>query len=375
VIIVCPGGLEHGGGIGRQMGYFMQADPGGMRGLSYRVVDSRGAHFLGEAPGRKAMAAVNLGRAAFALLGARLSATPTVAHINITGRGSTYRKAALAGLARAIGLRYLLHVHDYDYADDYRRHGAAMQWVVRAMFGGAKTVLVLGGRDRALLADLLRIPQDRISVLHNAVPDPNPAPAPTTDGPPRLVFLGHLSARKGVPELLQALATPALAARGVTATLAGGGPVEEFRAMAAELGVTDRVTFAGWVDETRVRAICAAAEILVLPSHAEGLAMAMLEGLSHGLAVIATPVGAHPEVIEPEISGLFVEPGDAAGLAQAIARVIDDPDLRARLRAGARRRFLDSFDVRGYAEKLSALHAGLLADRGLVPGAGHEKPV
>ena len=72
----------------------------------------------------------------------------------------------------------------------------------------------------------------------------------------------------------------------------------------------------------------------MLPSHAEGLAMSVLEGLAHGLAVVATPVGAHAEVIEPEQSGLLTPPGDVAALAASRSiRVIGD---RAFARAPAR---------------------------------------
>jgi len=110
-----------------------------------------------------------------------------------------------------------------------------------------------------------------------------------------------------------------------------------------------------------VDAACAEADILVLPSHAEGLAMSVLEGLAHGLAVVTTPVGAHAEVIEPEMSGLLVPPGDVAALTEGLARVIEDRDLRARLQHGARRRFLEKFEVTAYAARLSALHVALLA--------------
>lgn len=89
--------------------------------------------------------------------------------------------------------------------------------------------------------------------------------------------------------------------------------------------------------------------------------MAVLEGLSHGLAVITTPVGAHAEVIEPEVSGILIPPRDAEALADALARVIDDEGLRRRLGEGARRRFTEKFDVRTYAERLIQLHAGLLS--------------
>jgi glycosyltransferase involved in cell wall biosynthesis len=182
------------------------------------------------------------------------------------------------------------------------------------------------------------------------------------------VFLGYLSARKGVPELLEALASPALATLPWRATLAGGGPVEEFRGRAAALGLAERVDFPGWIDQPAATALCAAADILVLPSHAEGLAMSVLEGLAHGLAVVTTPVGSHAEVIEHEASGLLVPPGDVAALAAALGRVVGDPRLRNRLRTGARQRFLDRFDVRSYSARLVQLHAGLIGGRGVLAG-------
>ena len=126
-------------------------------------------------------------------------------------------------------------------------------------------------------------------------------------------------------------------------------------------GLLERLCFPGWLDEVGVSALCADADVLVLPSYAEGLAMSVLEGLSHGLAVITTPVGAHSEVIEPEVSGILVPPGDVAALADALVRVIEDESLRSRLARGARDRFLEGFDVRRYAARLEQLHAGLFA--------------
>jgi glycosyltransferase involved in cell wall biosynthesis len=364
VLIVCPGGLEHGGGIGRQMGYFLRASRGLADGLAYEIVDSRGPWFLGASPFHTVFAGFYLANALRKLLAARLRAIPCMVHVNITGRGSTVRKIILATFARALGIRYIIHVHDYDYAEEYRRRGIVMRSLITAIFRRAELVLVLGSREREALATLLQLPPDRVVALHNAVPDPQPDPARRRrrEALSHLLFLGHLSARKGVPELLQALASPAMKTRGGwRATLAGGGPVEQFRRLASDLGIADRTEFPGWLDQDRVAALCADADVLVLPSHAEGLAMAVLEGLSYGLAVITTPVGAHPEVIEPEVSGLLVPPGDVNALAGALARVIDDNGLRWRLRVGARRRFLENFDLRTYAERLGRLHAGLLS--------------
>lgn len=369
VVVVCPGGLEHGGGIGRQMGYFLRAiksseryRPSIERGVSYEIVDSRGPWFLGASRLHTGLALGYLAAAAVKLAMVRFSRSPVMAHINITGRGSTLRKVVLAGFSRCIGLPYVLHVHDADYGSEYLTRGTVMRWAIRTTFAKAKNVLVLGRKDQGSLSRSLQLPESQVTVFPNAVPDPDPdlARRRRHDAPCHLLFLGHLSERKGVPELLQALATPILQEKHWRATLAGGGPIEHYRRLATNLGIAQRVEFPGWLDQGHVRALCEEADVLVLPSRGEGLAMAVLEGLSYGLAVVTTPVGAHSEVIEPEISGLLVPPGDVDELAKALVRVAEDEILRNQLRAGARRRFLENYDVARYAERLQSVHASLL---------------
>lgn len=360
VLVLCAGGLEHGGGIGRQMGYFLAGLPDGAEKPTYQVIDTRGPWFLGASRWRIPFSVMYLIAAAFRIAWAGLSGQRNLLHVNITGRGSTMRKLMLTAIARAVGAPYLLHIHDYDYGADVRSRGRLMQRVVRAMFAGADQIIVLGSEAERSLRAALSLCDASILIMPNAVPDPHPTRRPaegaSSDASIHIIFLGHLSMRKGVPELLEALASPAMAALSWRATLAGGGPVDETRARAAALGLSDRVIFPGWIDQPAASALCAAADVLVLPSHAEGLAMSVLEGLAHGLAVVTTPVGAHSEVIEPETSGLLTPPGDVAALAAALARVVGDAALRERLRAGARQRFLDRFEVRTYSARLAQLH-------------------
>src|SRR5690606_12083170 len=125
---------------------------------------------------------------------------------------------------------------------------------------------------------------------------------------------------------------------------------------AAVLGLEDRVRFTGWVDQDAVRDALAAADVMVLPSYAEGLPLSVLEGLAHGLAVISTPVGAIAEVVEDGVTGLLVQPGDVAGLALALERVIGDPALRARLGAAGRARWEREHALAPHARRIAALY-------------------
>ena len=139
------------------------------------------------------------------------------------------------------------------------------------------------------------------------------------------------------------------------ATIAGNGDVAGSRAQAQRLGIADRVDIPGWLDATGVDNVLRRTDILVLASFAENLPMAILEGFAYGLAVIATPVGAIPEVIEHERNGLIVPTGDVDALAAAIQRLIDDPTLRQRLGAAAQRDHADHYDINVYVPRLATV--------------------
>jgi glycosyltransferase involved in cell wall biosynthesis len=80
----------------------------------------------------------------------------------------------------------------------------------------------------------------------------------------------------------------------------------------------------------------------------------LVEAQSQGLAVVATAIAGVPELIEPEVNGVLVEPGDHAGFVAALARLIADPALRARLSAAGAARVRRDFDLEAGIDKLAA---------------------
>lgn len=342
------GGRERGGGIGRLVGNIVDAAAG--EGTHHLVTDTRGPRWS------PATSPLRLAAALATIAADRVVAPGRIQHIHIAGRGSTARKLVLTTAARALGSRYALHLHDYDYAADVERRPPRQQAAIRAMFGAAERVIVLGARDAATVTGLLGVAPERVDILHNCVRDPGTNPIRHPRAMPTIVFLGQLSERKGVPELLEALASPAMAALDWHAVLAGDGPVDRYRADAASLGLGNRVTMPGWLGEPETRAICGSADILVLPSHSEGMAMAVIEGLAHGLAVVTTRVGAHEEAITDGATGVFVPVGDVPALAAALARLVTDPTRRAALGRQARALFLNRFSMSAYMRRLDDLY-------------------
>lgn len=351
------GGAEHGGGIGRLVGYILSSRS---TGFDHRVVDTRGPRLsILRSP-------AHLVHAMSVLVADSLRGHPTLHHFHIAGRGSTVRKLVLGHWARLLRAPYVLHLHDYDYAQDLARRSRWQRHRLRSLFQNAERVVVLGHRDRETVNRALGVPAERIALLRNCVPDPGPR-APGGSATVEIIFLGQLGPRKGVPELFAALSDPLMAGGNWHATLAGDGSVETYRADAESLGLSSQVDLTGWVDADEAARLRARADILVLPSHAEGFAMAVLEGLAQGLAVVTTPVGAQGEVLVDGETCLLVPPGDCEALARALARLVADPDLRARLGKAGRALFLSRFDIEGYARAFDELLADHLHAAAPVP--------
>ncbi len=172
-----------------------------------------------------------------------------------------------------------------------------------------------------------------------------PSPPPTP--PFKVVTVGRLHPSKGHDDLIRAVATLRDQGRDVTLALLGEGPQrQELEALAASLGHSDAIEFAGSVPEHEVRARLEAAHVFVGASHAEPLGVVYIEAMALGVPTIGTDAKGPKEIIRDGESGLLVPPKDPAALAAAIARLSDDPHLAARLGTAGRQRVIEQYDSR-----------------------------
>ena len=185
-----------------------------------------------------------------------------------------------------------------------------------------------------------------------------PTERPAT-GSLQVTCVGTLHEVKGQRYLVEAVA--ALAGRGVDveATFIGDGEDREtLERQVAELGITDRVTFAGQRRRAEVLERLAVTDVLVTPSvptaegKREGLPVVLIEALAAGVPAVASDLSGIPELVETDVTGILVPPGDSAAIADALERLARDPDLRARLAAGGRARVAAEFDLDANARHL-----------------------
>lgn len=175
----------------------------------------------------------------------------------------------------------------------------------------------------------------------------------------QVTCVGTLHEVKGQRFLVEALAT--LVGRGVDAAVTFIGDGEDRAALerrVADLGLAERVTFAGQRRRSEVLERLALTDVLVAPSvptaegKREGLPVVLIEALAAGVPAVASDLSGIPELIETDVTGILVPPGDADALADALERLAADPALRARLASGGRARVAAEFDLDTNARRL-----------------------
>jgi phosphatidylinositol alpha-mannosyltransferase len=171
----------------------------------------------------------------------------------------------------------------------------------------------------------------------------------------KLLFVGRLDQRKGFPVAVEAFGRLASDRPGLLLVVAGDGPD---RAATATLPAADRerVTMLGTVPNAELPPIHAACDVYMGSSiGGESFGIVLVEAMAAGLPVVASNTPGYDEVVRDGIDGLLVPPGDATALAGAVARVLDDPDLRARLSAAGRERAA-GYDWSSVIERLEAVY-------------------
>jgi glycosyltransferase involved in cell wall biosynthesis len=241
-------------------------------------------------------------------------------------------------------------------------------WELRDKLGEAEwvTTCTASGRDR--LAALAPAPE-RVALNYHGLDfarfAATEAPRPPHDGgdPARAVTLlsvGRAVEKKGYEDLLEALAQLPETLHWRLVHVGGGERREALRAQALRLGLGARIDWRGALPQQQVLALYRAADLFVLASRIagdgdrDGLPNVLMEAQSQGLACLSTRISAIPELIEDGATGVLTPPGDPAALAEALARLIRNPQERARLGAAGARRVRARFTMEAGIDALAA---------------------
>jgi glycosyltransferase involved in cell wall biosynthesis len=277
----------------------------------------------------------------------RVAAVHYCVALTPTGLARDLLYLALARAARKPVVAHIHNVSDLDRLHRSRVLRVAMRLMAR--WSEAVVVIALVAQDRLQEIGV----SSRCIYLAQRFDAPSAREHCERDGDLTVLFVGAYGSAKGLDELIAALA--ALRADGAALQLQVVGhehqPGERARleALAAQVGVGDRVTFHEPVAAPALRRYYESADIACLPSLREGFPMALLEAMAFGVPPVATSVGGIPELIEDGVSGILVGVGNVDELTAALAR-LTDADERARLGRAARERAERHSSARAVAE-------------------------
>lgn len=268
----------------------------------------------------------------------------TLVHVQFADTAATYA----CTVSRIFGIPYTVAVHAHDIF--MRRFPRALS---RRRIGEAVAIRVISEFNRGWLHDNLGLDPARCEVVRCGVdPEAFAHTGPSTDKPPRLLAVGRLVDYKGLRFLLPACR--ALRDRGIDfrCRIVGGGPEESaLRRQIATLDLEGVVDLVGVVPHGAMAGEFARAAAFVLPccvgagGEMDGIPVAMMEAMARGLPVVSTRLTGIPELVHDSENGLLVDPEDADGLADALACLLRDEELRGRLGQAARATVMAEYDL------------------------------
>ena len=202
-------------------------------------------------------------------------------------------------------------------------------------------------------------PAHKLTVIPNGIEFPEPTRRAPPRQPPRIICVARFTPSKRHDVLLHALGQLRDGGVDVSCTLVGDGDtLDATRDLAATLDLIQRIRFTGRIEPHGVDSELAVADLFVLASEREGMPGSVLEAMAAGLPVVATDVEGTREVVEHEVSGLLVPPGDATALADAIGRLVRNPTLMRTIGAEGRR----IVEARFAVDRLAAAQGDLYAE-------------
>jgi glycosyltransferase involved in cell wall biosynthesis len=155
------------------------------------------------------------------------------------------------------------------------------------------------------------------------------------EGDPSILYVGHISRRKGVDVLIKAISKLKSKLPNIRLHLVGGGNNRDVALLAKEEGIEKNVIFHGWAEGSLLPSYYKSADICVFPSRHEGFGIVILEAMASSIPVIASDIPSFREIVSHGLDGVLFEPENADALSKEVIALYQDPYLRKELSRNA----------------------------------------
>ena len=248
-----------------------------------------------------------------------------IVHIHGAANASFYRCKIFIKIAKKAGKKVILHEHAADFVDFYNNSNNKQDIVDTINACDCLIVLSKSWKDFFVSIGVL---SDKIQVLNNIVSPPIRVEAVKTDDKLHLMYMGEISNRKGVFDLLRAISDNKIYFQDRLLLRIGGNEVDgNIKKFIDDHQLNSFVTYEGWICGQKKVDCLNWEDVYILPSYNEGLPIAILEAMSYNKPVISTPVGGIPEIITNKVNGILVQPGSTEEIADAIKYYIENQQM------------------------------------------------
>jgi glycosyltransferase involved in cell wall biosynthesis len=320
---------------------------------SYRVEYVATSH-----RGGKLLKILALGRGLLVFAKHLSSRNSKIVHVHAADFRSFFRKALFVVLGKLFNKRVILHVHGAQFPAFYSGASRIGRAAITRVLEAADLVIALSDSWREYLQTICG--NQRIRVLYNPV---NGSPYERIKQSKRInantmnvLYMTMLYARKGIYDLLDVVPDVLRRIPCARFHICGEGELESCKKICADKGISEAVTFHGWIGGERKIEMLQQADVFVLPSHYEGLPVCLIEAMFAGLPIVATAVGGVPDIMKDNQNGYLIPVGDKQALAEKIAALLGDVALRTRIGEHNRAEAFRTFEANVVVRRLCNLY-------------------
>ena len=274
---------------------------------------------------------------------------PDVVHVHTSHDFSFYRSSVYVLFSSYVWRRpVLLHIHGSTFDKFVETDSRLANIYQSVVFSATDRVIVLSEYWKKVLSPY--IDPSKITIIPNAV-DPSDYNPNFDQEDIHIIFLSDMIERKGVKELIKSVdeILSGESSNDIKFSIAGKGPLShEVERLAKKY---ENVEYHGYISEEEKHRLLNKGSIYVLPAHAEGLPIAILEAMAGGNAILSTTVGSLPETIDQN-SGRLVPPGDAHALQEELEYLIDSPKMIQEMKKRNRQLIEEKYCWEVVSEKL-----------------------
>jgi glycosyltransferase involved in cell wall biosynthesis len=295
-----------------------------------------------------------------------------IVHINTASYWSFWENAFYLLVSRAFSRKTILHIHGGGFKEFYQDSNCFSKFLIRKTLGLSHEVIVLSPSWGKFLEGLLA--KDRIAVIENFVDlsqfHTYVRKYDASKRPITVLFVGGTAAKeKGLYDIINAIPLVLEQYRDILFVFVACSSISELRIFSEKEPMASHTRLLGYLHGDEKLQIFFESDIFILPSYGEGLPITILEAMATGLPVIATSVGAIPEVIEDGKNGFLIEVGDYMDLAKKILTLARDIKLRQEIGKNNLKKIERQYNKDLIVSKLSAEYDELSAENCGLPNS------